>query len=642
MDRKGIIGLVICGLLLMAHLIVSNQNRTEALKAEALKAAEKDRIAKEAAKAVEEEQEAAEVAEGEEGGEPEPVVEIAEEEVVLATTETRFVLTNKGGGIKYAEMINQGPVVIPSQKKKLTPDELAELPQVRLNRFGDAAVGELVQGGVDGAVGLIYKIKSRSDREVIFETTTEDGLFVVKKWALIESEKESGKYRIDLSVGVKNTKSSGNIALNTFGIHSGSAGPLWSNEDIRGTGFFVHDKKLRFKGTNWFRKSFFRKARERFDEGFEGVTYAGVSNQFFVTMVGKKEEADATVWAKSPKRKLEANGGGESKQFVEMAWSLPEKLLKPGDGYQVGYEIYMGPKENKVVRELGSNRGEIMHYGLFGFISRPLNWLLNFYHDSIFSKFAPTFAWGFAIILVTFTIRILIWPLHNASTRTMKRMSKLGPMQAEIKEKYPDDPQKVQAETMKLYRDYEIRPLRGCLPMFAQIPIFFGFYNMLRPAVELRGAKFMWVDDLSLPDTVFELPFGLPFLGNPVPVNLLPILMMVTMFIQMQMSPKTGDAMQRRIFMLMPFMFFFFCYNFASALALYWTAQNIFSIGQTWWMKRQPEVELEKKKPRKGKPGKQSFMERMAAKAEEMQKLQQEARGGGSSKPKSRGPRIGG
>ena len=158
--------------------------------------------------------------------------------------------------------------------------------------------------------------------------------------------------------------------------------------------------------------------------------------------------------------------------------------------------------------------------------------------------------------------------------------------------------------------------------------------------------QFLWVNGFG-PSLIpcYELPFGLPFLGNPVPLNLLPLLMMVTMFIQMQMTPKTGDPMQRRIFMLMPFMFFFFCYNFASALALYWTAQNIFSIGQTWLMQRQPEVDLKKRKP-----GKKSFMQKMATKAEEMQKQQEAAKKGGGArkqasepKPKKpRGPKTGG
>ncbi len=147
--------------------------------------------------------------------------------------------------------------------------------------------------------------------------------------------------------------------------------------------------------------------------------------------------------------------------------------------------------------------------------------------------------------------------------------------------------------------------------------------------------------DLSLPDTLFYMPFSLPFLGNG--FNLLPIVMAVTMVLQMALTPKTGDKLQRRLFMLMPVIFFFFCYNFASALALYWTTSNIFAIVQMLITRRLPEPELNKKKAsnRKG------FFQRMQERAEAAQKAQKEMRarqmgGGDPSKPKKRRPRTGG
>jgi len=218
-------------------------------------------------------------------------------------------------------------------------------------------------------------------------------------------------------------------------------------------------------------------------------------------------------------------------------------------------------------------------------------------------------------------------------------MSKLQPKIAALKEKYPDNPNKMNQEMMKLYRQYGVNPMGGCVPMLFQIPVFFGFYNMLQYAVELRNQPFLgWVKDLSQPDTVTEI--------GGIPINILPILMAVTMVIQMQITPKTGDKMQQRIFMLMPLIFFFFCYNFASALALYWTTQNIFSIAQTWLMQKMPEPELKTSK----KADKPSLMQRLAQKAEEAQKAQQLAkqRGGkpgqpGAQKPKKpRGPKTGG
>ena len=648
MDRKGIFGLLVCGILFAAHLYYSGIERKEFIEEQAAKKELAEEKKREEAIARGEDPDAPEARPNgetaEKAAEPEEqLVDVPEEEVRLETEKVTFVLSNKGGGIKYAEFKNQKAVVISSERKNLTKEQLANPDLVRLNRYGNEVVGALVDGGVDGALGLDYRIVSQDERSVTFAAKALNGLVIGKTWSLIEIKNEADEYRVDLKVTLKNGNKQGNISLQNYGIHAGSAGPLYRDEDLRGTGMFVYDGRLEFRGTG-FKKWMVSKARNRYNEEKSDVLYVGVSNQFFSTMIGKKEPADTIIWARSLERTLEQNGGGGKKKFMRMAWSLPSMTLAPTEVRSIDYEVFMGPKDNKIVRQLGKGRGELMHYGMFAFISRPLNWLLNVYHDHVFSKVSGKWAWGFAIILVTFTIRILIWPLHNASTRTMKRMSKLQPMMAELKEKYPDDQQKVQTETMKLYKEYEINPVGGCLPMFAQIPIFFGFYSMLRSAVELRGAEFMWVKDLALPDTVFELPFGLPFLGDTVPINLLPFLMVATMFIQMQMTPKTGDPMQRRIFMLMPFMFFFFCYNFASALALYWTAQNIFSIGQTWLMNRQPEVEMKKRKP-----GKKGFMEKMAERAEQAQQMQKQAKKGGGGNPsdgpkpkKPRGPKTGG
>ena len=189
-------------------------------------------------------------------------------------------------------------------------------------------------------------------------------------------------------------------------------------------------------------------------------------------------------------------------------------------------------------------------------------------------------------------------------------------------------------ETMGLYRKYGINPLGGCLPMFIQIPVFFGFYRMLQYAVELRGQGFLWVHDLSQPDT-FATVAG-------VPINILPVVMAISSFLQIRMTPKTGDAMQQKIIMFMPFMFFFFCYSFASALALYWTTQNIFSIGQTWLMSKVPEPEL---KP--VRTGNRSWLQRMAERQAEYQRIRQQGGAPGlrdvtPDSKKKRPPRTGG
>jgi YidC/Oxa1 family membrane protein insertase len=274
---------------------------------------------------------------------------------------------------------------------------------------------------------------------------------------------------------------------------------------------------------------------------------------------------------------------------------------------------------------------DVMQYGWFWWVSNPLNRLLNFLH-SVFDGMNKEWSWGLAVIFLTIIVRGAIWPLHAKSTRTMKRMSKLQPEMAKLKEKYSDDPQKLNTETMGLYRKYGINPVGGCLPMLIQIPIFFGFFRMLQYAVEFRGKEFLWVNDLSQPDTLGHIA--------GVPINILPIVMGITSFLQIAMTPKTGDKMQQRIIMFMPLIFFFFCYNFASALALYWTTQNIFSIAQTWLMNKIPEPELKARADN----GKKTWVQRMAEKQAEVQKNQQ-ARPGMrdvTPTPKKRPPRTGG
>ena len=184
----------------------------------------------------------------------------------------------------------------------------------------------------------------------------------------------------------------------------------------------------------------------------------------------------------------------------------------------------------------------------------------------------------------------------------MRRMSLLAPKMQELKEKYKDDPTRMNQEVMKLYKEHGVNPVGGCLPMLIQIPVFFGLFNMLGQVAELRNASFLWVKDLSQPDTVAQIP------GLGWDINILPILMGATNVWLMQMTPKTGDAMQRRVLMFMPLIFLIFCYNFAAALALYYTTQNLFTILQLWHNQRQPMPVLEKvappvtgKKSRKGR-----------------------------------------
>ena len=214
-----------------------------------------------------------------------------------------------------------------------------------------------------------------------------------------------------------------------------------------------------------------------------------------------------------------------------------------------------------------------MFYGWVKPVSLIFVHLMRWLHELVGS-------WGWAIILMTVTIRLATWPVFASSMKQAKRMGKLAPLMKELQEKYKDDQQRQSQEMMKLYKDYGFNPLGCALPMFLQILIFSGFYGVLQVAAELRGQPFWWAHDLSLPDTVTHL-FG--FAINP-----LPVLMGLSTIIQMKLTPQapTVDKSQQRMMMFMPLIFVFICYSFASALALYYTTQNIFGIFQSWAMRK--------------------------------------------------------
>ena len=174
-------------------------------------------------------------------------------------------------------------------------------------------------------------------------------------------------------------------------------------------------------------------------------------------------------------------------------------------------------------------------------------------------------------------------------------MAKLQPHMQAMREKYKDNPQKMQTETLRLFKENQVNPVGGCIPILITIPFFIGFFSMLQSASELRFASFLWAHDLSAPDTVYS--FGtvmLPILGlTHLNINIMPLLMGATMIYQMKLTPTpTTDPAQQTMFKVMPWMFTLFCYNFASGLALYSTINGLFTIAQQMVINRMPEPQL--------------------------------------------------
>jgi YidC/Oxa1 family membrane protein insertase len=617
-DRKTWVVLAICGVLLAANLHFASKTRpTQQQQPSATEAVQPETTATPSGGPV--------TQTGELTVEP-PPPPTEEETVILENDKVAFTLTNIGGGVKFAEFKSEFEVGSKSIR-------------VRANRFGAGPIGGLA-GSEQTLENIPYAYKadeSITGKKAVFIAKLPSGLIAKKSFRLVDGTEAGAPYLLNFDLQLENATAAA-VNLNQWSIFMGEASPTYQAEVAQQTGFFWHsDNSMHFEDSSSFSGGMFSDAKpSQISSSETPVTYAGVTNQFFATVLRPLDPAITNVWAKPTSVTLPGNT--KTVTSVRAGMALPPVSLAPNEPKTLSYVIFIGPKHNNMLRKMdkhwGEGWGEVMQYGWFSIVSRTLNLVLNTYHNLI-DGIAKNWSWGLAIIFLTITVRAVIWPLHAKSTHTMKRMAKLQPEIAKLKEKYPDDPNKLNTEMMGLYKKFGINPLGGCLPMLIQIPIFFGFYRMLQYAVELRGQGFLWVNDLSQPDTLGHVA--------GVPINLLPLVMAITSFLQIRMTPMTGDKMQQNIMKLMPLMFFFFCYNFASALALYWTTQNIFSIGQTWLMNKIPEPEL------KARPvsTKKSWAQRMAERQAEMQKSQRQNGSSGMKdvtpdKKKPRPPRTGG
>lgn len=232
---------------------------------------------------------------------------------------------------------------------------------------------------------------------------------------------------------------------------------------------------------------------------------------------------------------------------------------------EFGATLYTGPKLQDRLTALSPTLDLTVDYGFLWWMAQPLHWLLSFFYGIVGN-------WGFAIVLLTFTVRGAMYPLSKKQYTSMAKMRKLQPKMAALKERFGDDRQKMGQATMELYKKEKVNPLGGCLPMLVQMPIFLGLFWMLQESVELRQAPFMlWIDDLSVKDPYFVLP----------------VLMGASMWLMSKMQPSMStDPMQQKMMQWMPVIFSFFFVIFPSGLVLYWVVSNIVTLLQQTYIYR--------------------------------------------------------
>lgn len=253
--------------------------------------------------------------------------------------------------------------------------------------------------------------------------------------------------------------------------------------------------------------------------------------------------------------------------------------------YTNNFMWYLGPADYKILRDYNSNLTEIVDFGSFfgiRFIVRPIAEYFLLPLFVFLYSFIPNY--GIVIIIFSLIIKILLHPLTKNTYKSMKKMQMLQPKIVELKEKYKDDPAKVQKETMALYSTYGINPAGGCLPMILQMPIFIALFGVFQTAIQLRGEGFVfWIHDLSRPDVLFTLPFTIPLFGVS-EVSGLALLMGVTTFVQQKMTTK--DPSQKALVYIMPIFLTILFMTFPSGLNLYYFMFNLFSIAQQQYVNK--------------------------------------------------------
>ena len=269
------------------------------------------------------------------------------------------------------------------------------------------------------------------------------------------------------------------------------------------------------------------------------------------------------------------------------------KSVEPNQNLITKSYVFAGAKEvpliDNYIEELNVNKLDLsVDFGWFYFLTKPLFYALNF----LSTKFQN---FGIGIIILTIFIRIILFPLANKSFKSMNSMRILTPEIQRVRERYKDDKQKMNQEMFALYREKKINPAAGCLPILIQIPIFFALYKVLFVSIEMRHAPFFgWIKDLSAPDptSLFNL-FGLIPWDPPLflTIGIWPLLMGLTMFLQQKINPPPPDPIQAKIFMMLPFIFTFLLATFPSGMVVYWTVNNVLSIGQQYILLKKQKKE---------------------------------------------------
>lgn len=407
-----------------------------------------------------------------------------------------------------------------------------------------------------------YTVLEQSKGKIVF-TTTEDGVNLVKTVSL-----PPDKYHVDLEILLQNTtdiplSSAYSIIASSMITHEGEP----SADMAAVAGVDLGNKRIKLIRTP-------PKDLPSKNESV-GITWAGSMNKYFATIL-KPVTNDLTAFIHAQGFDAQGNLTGEKAAHGDFMVNLQTNnfRISPGETIKHTYLYFVGPKKEEVLEQY-ETLDALLSYGWLSSISKVLLAFLNGVYRMI-----PNY--GISIIVLTIIIKAILFPLTRKSQVSMFRMQQLQPMINQLKEKYKHDKQRMGKEQMLLFKKYGVNPMSGCLPMLLQLPVFFALFRTLQLSFEMRQAPFMfWINDLSRPDTLMQLPFSIPFLGNA--LNVLPLIMTGASIAQMKTTPKAPAAdpqaqAQQKMMSFMPIMFAFILYHMPSGLTIYWTTSTLLSI----------------------------------------------------------------
>lgn len=459
-----------------------------------------------------------------------PLPEIALREVAVETPRLRVSLSNEGVQVRAWEVKFRGA-------RALVPDPASPSPLKLLVRREGAADPTLGRFSVDPP-GLRLD-ERRPSGEVRFAATDPYGLKVTQTFRFTAQE-----YGVGVTLRAEN--------LNPV-PQQVELGLLWqvSAKPVENTAGEKFQRALLWSGGKLSREGFATLPGKTTADAQGG--WVGVENDYYM----------AVFLPRTPGVQLLREKEGE--QTVRVGLVFPAGSLGSGQARELSALLYAGPKEYDRLRAIEPGLENAVDFGAYvWWLSIPLLWFMNFLYTYLGN-------YGLAIIGITILVKILFYPLTHKSMSSMKAMQALQPQINALRNRYKDDRQRLNQETMALYKKHKVNPMGGCLPIVIQIPVFFALYTTFSVAVELQGAPlFLWIRDLSKAD----------------PYYVLPILMGASMFIQQKMTPTVGDPRQAKMMLLMPVVFTYFFLNLPTGLVLYWLINNVLSIGQQYYMDR--------------------------------------------------------